>query len=81
MPLCPSPSSQVRIRHEAQDSHPARFSSSGIGSSLCSGGAAWVKSTAPKIFYIDGEDLASLLRRFYTSLGGRPVFGRAVLEE
>ena len=38
-----------RTRRKAEDSRRARFSSSGIGSSLCWAAAAWAKSTALRI--------------------------------
>ena len=45
---CPRHLHQNRTRHKAEDSRRALFSSSGIGSSLRWGAAAWVKSTVLK---------------------------------
>jgi hypothetical protein len=40
---------EVRTRRKVEDSRPAPFSSSGIGSSPCWGAVAWARFTAPRI--------------------------------
>jgi hypothetical protein len=49
MLLCLSQHPEVRIRRKVEDSRRAPFSSSGIGSSLSWGAAAWARFIALRI--------------------------------